>query len=616
MLLATAKFRGFFLGMLFAFFMASTHGSAQGDEPSNPERAVTGNVDLSGGLHSVDWLLIGIYALTTIGLGVYFSRRQSTTKEYFVGSGNINPALVGVSLFATLLSTISYLAMPGEACGKGPVVLVGLLGLPIVYLIVGYALLPTYMRHRVTSAYELLEVKLGLSIRLLGASLFLILRLVWMTLLVYLAAKAMTVMLGVDYWIIELKEFSIQPARFSDAVDPATELPGLIRWNGSEMRVAASFVIVLFTGVVSLIYTSLGGLQAVIITDFMQTVLLFGGACLVIVIVTFDMGGLGWFPTKWQPNWDTQPILSFSPKTRVTVVGSALSIMVWYIATLGGDQTAIQRFMATTDAQAARRAIGAQLTVAVVVQLTLALVGFALLSYFGRHDEHLAGFDIKQDADDLFPRFVSYHLPIGISGLVVAAMFAAAMSSIDSGVNSITAVVMSDFLERFGWKPKTRKGHLRTAQCLAIGIGLTVLICSSSMKYIEGNITEVTGKTVNLLPVPIFSLFFFALFVPFARPVGVWVGAVLGTLAAASIAFSGPLVYFLHSRFGIDPAIFNSQLITKWDAATGSRWTTAEDPVSFQWMGVAALIVSVSSGTIVSYLVSKVERKSDSQTTS
>ena len=123
--------------------------------------------------------------------------------------------------------------------------------------------------------------------------------------------------------------------------------------------------------------------------------------------------------------------------------------------------------------------------------------------------------------------------------------------------------------------------------------------------HLEGNITAVTGKTVNLLPVPIFALFFFALFVPFARTIGVWVGAVLGALAGAAIAFSGPLVYFLYSRFGIDPAIFNSELISQVDAATGERWMTAEDPISFQWIGVAAFIVSISSGTLVSWLLSK-----------
>jgi solute:Na+ symporter, SSS family len=242
-----------------------------------------------------------------------------------------------------------------------------------------------------------------------------------------------------------------------------------------------------------------------------------------------------------------------------------------------------------------------QLTVGVMVAITLNLVGFALLGYFQANPEQLpAGIDIKKNADRLFPRYIGYHLPIGVTGLVVAAMFAAAMSSIDSGVNSITAVVMTDFLDRFGLKPKTEKGHLRAAKFLALVIGAVVVLGSSFMKYIEGNITTVTNKTVNLLTTPIFALFFFAIFVRRSSTVGVWIGAVAGTLTAAAIAFSGPLVYLLHARFGVDPAAFGVDLITRTDTATGETWTTAADPISFQYIGPVALTVNLSVGYIAS----------------
>ncbi|MBW3543436.1 MAG: hypothetical protein KY476_24550, partial [Planctomycetes bacterium] len=291
------------------------------------------SVAAEGGLHAIDFAIIGLYAASTIALGWYFSRRQRSTEEYFVGSGRMNPFLIGVSLFATLLSTISYLSMPGEALGKGPVHMATLLALPIVFVIVGYGLLPVYMRQRVTSAYELLELKLGLGIRLLGAGMFVLMRLVWMSLLVYLAAKAMIVMLGV----------------------------------GEEYIPA----IVVATGLVSVIYTSLGGLRAVVITDLVQSILLFGGALLVIATISFDFGGFGWFPTEWQANWDPQPLFSSDPKTRVTVVGSIFSFLVWHVCTAGGDQVSVQRFMSTADARAARRAFGTQLTVSVVVSVAL-----------------------------------------------------------------------------------------------------------------------------------------------------------------------------------------------------------------------------------------------------
>ena len=199
---------------------------------------------VSSGLAVVDWLIICVYAAGTIGLGWYYSRQRCSTKEYFVGTGRMNPVLIGVSLFATLLSTISYLSMPGESLGKGPTYMLSLLAAPAVFGFVGFVLLPVYMKQRVTSAYELLEDRLGPEIRTLGALMFITLRLVWMSLLIYMTASAMTVMLGVG--------------------------EEMIPW------------IALVTGLVAVIYyTSLGGLRAVVITDFLQTVLLFGGALLV-----------------------------------------------------------------------------------------------------------------------------------------------------------------------------------------------------------------------------------------------------------------------------------------------------------------------------------------------
>ena len=422
-------------------------------------------------------------------------------------------------------------------------------------------------RQRVTSAYELLEAKAGLSSRLLGASLFVILRLVWMSLLIYMTATAMTTMLGVG-----------------------------------EDRIP---MIAMVTGFVAVIYTSLGGLRAVVITDFVQTVLLFGGALLVLGTITWDLGGFSWIPTQWNPAWDTQPIFSTDPSTRVTLVGTLLNYFVWYSCTLGGDQTSVQRFMATTDAKAARRALATQMAVAVAVSVTLGFVGFALLGYFQAHPTALpADISLTANADKVFPHFIAFHLPPGISGLVVAAMFAAAMSSIDSGVNSITAVVVTDLIPRrktpaadseaaapadpqttqSGANPYRtpadgpQNGHLTTARWMAFAIGAVVVIGSSYMDRIDGNITAVTTKTANLLSTPIFGLFFFALFVPFASVPGVIIGAVCGTTTAILIAFSGPI--------------------------SGAE----TDPISFQWIAPAAITVNIVTGCIGSLLFPRKDR--------
>ena len=490
------------------------------------------------GLTAVDWAIILLYALGTVALGYYYGRRQKTTREYFTGSGRMNPILIGFSMFATLLSTISYLAVPGEAISKGPGGLLNFLAYPFAFLIVAYAIIPVYMRSRVTSAYELLEERLGLSVRLLGSVLFLLVRLIWMSLLIYLSARAMTVMMGVEESWIPL--------------------------------------VTLLTGLVAVLYTSLGGLRAVVITDTIQTLLMLGGACLAIGLVTWNLGGLSWVPTRWQPHWDVQPLFSFDPGVRISVLGSIFYVFVLTVCIAGGDQTVVQRFMATRDARAARRAYLTHQIVNVVIIVSLWMVGFALLGFFQEFPENLpAGIELTRNGDDVFPYYIAYMLPPGVSGLVVSAMFAAAMSSIDSGVNSITAVVSRDFLARFGRLPESERGQTRIAKILAFVIGGLIVVGSSFLEQVPGNIWAVSNKTSSLFVAPIFGLFVYAFFIPFAKPLGVWVGTVLGVAAAGLTAFSGPL-------FGMDPV-------------------TGEDPVSFMWVAPVALTVDLSAGTLVSY---------------
>lgn len=538
-----------------------------------------------GGLVAIDWVLIGLYAVLTVALGAYYGRKQKSTQEYFIGNGSMSSFFVGISLFATLLSSISYLSMPGEAAGKGPVNMLTVLALPAVYFFVAYWILPVYMKQRVTSAYELLELKLGVGIRMFGATMFVLLRLVWMSLLIYLSSKALVQMIDTETLNgVLVNRFGLS------ALD-----------EGEWIQVIA-----VAAGLVAVIYTSIGGLSAVVMTDFMQTVLLFGGAWLVILSVTWAFGGAGWFPTGWQEHWDTQPLISFDPRTRVTVVGTVIGFLVWYICTSGGDQTSVQRFMATSDLKGARKALAIQLTAAGFVAITLGCVGFALMSFYSQRPDLLPAETLKKSADSLFPQYIAYQLPPGISGLVVAALFAAAMSSIDSGVNSITAVVMSDYLDRFGLRPKTERNHVILARLLALSIGTIVVIGSAYVGKVPGNITAVTQKTSNLLTTPIFALFFFALFVPFSRPAGVWAGAFAGILTAVGIAFSGPWLT-LYVVITLQNALSQTPVVA-WLAADG--WLDViwglglPDPISFQWIAPCALGINILIGGSVSWLLS------------
>lgn len=484
-------------------------------------------------MHIIDWIIIIAYAVLVLGMGWYYGRQQTSTAQYYTGGGQMRSGLIGISLYVTLLSTITYLATPGEMIRHGPVqAMFGMIALPFSFLIVGYLLIPVIMKQRVTSAYELLEGRLGLSLRMLGAAMFISLRLVWMSVMLYITATALIVILGLDEeWLT---------------------------------------VVAAICGLVAVVYTSVGGLRTVVFTDLAQSILLFLGALVTIGLVTYRMGGFGWWPTEWVQTWDTQPVYSFDPQVRVTLLGTVLGTLVWYVCTAGGDQTAIQRYMATRDARTARRSYLITTGTGIVVGLTLSFVGLALLGYLGANPELLpADMNLVEQGDQIFPYFIGNMLPVGLSGLVVAALFAAAMSSIDSGVNSISAVVQTDFIDRFRGRAPSDREQLWLARMLAFGIGVVVVTASSVVQHVPGNFLETTQKTTNLFVTPIFVLFFLALFVPFATPVGALVGCVSGVATAVTISY--------------------------WDVLTGMQ------SLSFQWIGPCSLAVNL----VVSCLVSR-----------
>jgi len=393
------------------------------------------------------------------------------------------------------------------------------------------------MKQKITSAYELLEHHLGLSVRLFGAIVFIVTRLVWMALLIYLASKAIVVMFG---W-------------------PASTLP----------------YVIMTAGLISVAYTTIGGLRAVIITDVLQFFTLMGGALLTMAIITITMGGITqWIPTEWPQNWNPQPFFSFDPHVRVTVVGSIVLPTFFWICVSGSDQVAIQRYLATKNVRSARRSFMVFSIAQAVIVVLLSIVGLALMGYFQSisYGDGRAG-SLLADADYLFPHYIANYLPAGVAGLVVSGILAAAMSSLDSGINSIVSIITVDFVNRFRRTRHTQRHNVKLAKYLVFGIGVAVVLVSSLMDKVPGNITEVTNKTNGLFIGPLFGLFFMALFIPFATPFGTIVGGVYGVAAAILYAY--------------------------WDVITGNAG------FSFQWIIPVSLVVHIGLGSVLSLLFAR-----------
>ena len=454
-----------------------------------------------------DWGVVAIYALAMLAVGRYYKLRITTTDDYLLGGRRMSPFMIGLSLFATLTSTLSYLAYPGEMIKNGPMMFAQLAAYPLIMLTVGWGLIPRIMSQDATSGYELLEKRLGLQGRLLGSAMFMALRTIWMAGILYAtSSKVLVPMLGLD--------------------------PSWAPMISAIM------------GLVTLVYSAEGGIRAVVVTDAMQSIIMFAGAIVVIGVVTAHMGGVGeWWPDGWQSQWE-KPVFWFDTESRVTFMGAALNMYVWMVCTAGADQMAIQRYLSTRDAKSARRSFGVHLAAEVLISALLALTGLAVLRYFVIHPEFLAeGTSVHENADELLPRFVVTVLPPGLAGLVIAAMLSAAMSSLSSGMNSASAVITSDFLGRFRKVHWSQHENIRVARLASIGIGVAAVLLSMVVGHLASNLLELCIKVVNLLTAPLFVLFFLALFVPWSKPRG----AVVATIVSVTTA----VAFGLFELFGL-----------------------------------------------------------------
>ncbi|MBN2356675.1 sodium/solute symporter [candidate division KSB1 bacterium] len=462
-------------------------------------------VQVSAGMHWIDMLVIAGYFGGMLLIGWYYSHKTKDTEDYLLGGRNMKSWMVGLSLFATLLSTVSYFSTPGEIIRHGPMIVIGgLMAVPFVAYVVGWLLIPYIMKLRITSANELLEMRFGLSVRLLAAVFFMALRLMWMSMVIYITVNI--------------------------ALGP------VLRVRQEYLPLVSALL-----GIIVVIYTSSGGLKAVVLTDVIQTFILFLGAGLTIILITIHFKGFSWFPTEWAPTWDP-PKFWFDPSVRTTIASAVLTGFTWNVCTAGSDQMALQRFLSTPSLKAARSAYITNLITVWTIQLLLILMGFALLRFFFTQPHYLpGGMDVRAYADKIFPLFITNHLPIGITGLVLSALLAAAMSSLSSGINSACLVISIDFFDRLGKMPANEKAHLRRTQIVSWCIGAVVVLLSFVVGRVPGNITEMVHKVVNLMVAPLFVLFFMAYFVPWANSTGVWAGAVVSVATAVGIAFFGLL---------------------------------------------------------------------------
>lgn len=401
----------------------------------------------------LNYLILFIYLALLVALGFFFSKNQHSTDDFFKGGNRIPWWAAGLSIFGTQLSAITFMAIPAKTFATDWLYFFLMMTIIMIAPFIIRVFLPFYRRFNLTTAYEYLELRFNLPTRLVGSTMYIFLQLGRLGIVLLLPSLALSVVTGIDV-----------------------------------------NVCILTMGILSIFYTVMGGIEAVIWTDVLQVVVLLGGALLSLVLLYFSLDGHE--VSTYIAQYDKMKILdlnlSFSnPTLWVVVIGGLTTNLVTY----GSDQTVIQRYLTTKDEKSAAKGImtGAWLTLPAT--LIFFSLGTLLFVYYRSNPELLNPALDKTDA--IFPWFIVNSLPPGVSGLLIAAVFAASMSSLDSSMNSMATVVTTDFLRRL--RPvKSESAYLKTARGITIlvgiiGTGLALMMASWGISSLWDQFNMIVG---------------------------------------------------------------------------------------------------------------------------
>ena len=476
-----------------------------------------------GGLTFIDVTVIVTYLLIMLYMGLKIARKQRSTEDFFVGGRDLPAWAVGISLFASVMSTILYLGQPGEMFRTGLSFLTRNLPLPLILIVVCFVWIPFFMRLRLTSAYEYLERRFNYSVRALAAIFCLLLIFGWISVVVLTASMA----------LVEITRI--------EAILPFI--------NDADSAVYAT---ILGVGAFSIFYTTLGGIRAVIWTDVIQFFVLLIGAL-------FTMGAVAWMTSSNVGDWievsqtykhEEVQWFDWDVRNRSTVFSISLSLFMWMVCTHGANQMAMQRYFTVRNVKAARISYVISAVAALALGIILAGVGISLMYFIQQYDlPASAGIlsDIRSvrnvAQDSVFPQFISIYMPSGLRGLVVAALFAAAMSTIDSGANSASTILTVDFIRRFDRKSEAGQLELKRARIMTACMGVLVVGYTIALYELSkgSDIISLAQKGFNCFLGPLGALFVLGMFVKKATPIAVIPAFILGEIVGVSASYSTEL---------------------------------------------------------------------------
>ncbi|MBR1838270.1 MAG: cyclically-permuted mutarotase family protein [Bacteroidaceae bacterium] len=474
------------------------------EKPGIRSAAVTdAHVSYTAHFGLLNWAVLILYLAGMIGLGVYFMQRQKGGEDFFKGGGRIPWWAAGISIFATMLSAITYMSIPAKAYATDWTYY----PMQICILIVSFPVikyyLPFFRRLNVTTAYEYLERRFNYATRFMASLLFIVFMVARTALVIFLPSLAMTAVTGIDIYIC-----------------------------------------IVLMALITIVYCTMGGVEAVVWGDVIQGIILVGGAIIAAVYLIVQTGENG-ASDFWQIATDNDKFRMFvwsldwkSATFWVVILGGLANNLISYTS----DQTVIQRYLTTKDEKSAARGILTNGLMSVVVTIAFFTIGTGLYTFFKTHPAEM---DITmQKTDAIFPFFMMSQLPAGLAGLLIAAVFSATMSTIASNINSISTAFTVDFWSRF--RTVSDSGKLRTARYSGIAAGLIGMFIAILMAMVDiQSLLDYFNTILGLLSGGIGGLFMMGIFFPRIGSKAALIGFLCGTAVVIWMNFFTPASFLL-----------------------------------------------------------------------
>ena len=459
----------------------------------------------------INYGVVGGYLVLLIGLGFYFNRRQKTTEDFFKAGRRIPAWAAGLSIFGTQLSAITFMAVPAKTYATDWLYFFLMMTIIMVIPFIVHVFLPFYRRFNLTTAYEYLELRFNLLTRLTGSLMYILLQIGRLGIVMLLPALALSVVTGMDVYLC-----------------------------------------ILAMGLLSIFYTVLGGIEAVIWTDVIQVVVLLGGALFSLGYLFFNLD----FEIIQQNISDFNKMRIFDttitfrhPTLWVVLIGGLASNIVQY----GSDQTVIQRYLTTKDEQEAARSIRIGAWMALPSALIFFTLGTLLFVYYRENPDWLN--PVLSQTDAIFPWFIVNSLPAGICGLLIAAIFAASMSSLDSSMNSVSTVITTDFFRRFDNR-RSEADYLRVARMITViigtlGTGLALVMAAWGISSLWDQFNVIVGLFAGGLG----GVFLLGIFFKRANGMGAFIGLMISGLIQYFVRESTEIHLLMYAFTGMISAI-------------------------------------------------------------